>query len=527
MRRLMALSVAAALMAACGVGGSLTASRVERPAEVFAGAVDPSAIATSEAGRRFATLAALVAVSSAGKVVPSDPATAAGSGSAHGGWALAAPASAKPNIVLVVTDDQRWDTLRYMPIVRRQLGAHGVTFERGYVVNPVCCPSRATIATGQYSHGTGVYTNHPNQPYGGFPAFSDSSTVATWLDDAGYRTALVGKYLNGYDSTYVPAGWDRWFATYGNGGYYDYRATSNGRELNFGADASDYGTNVLAHRAVRFIRNTAEADPLFLFLTPHAPHEPAVAAPGDHDAYGSIPSRRPDNYDEALVADKPDWVRAVPRLTREQARGIDEFRERQIQSLAAVDRAIGRIVGALSDTDRLRDTLIVFTSDNGMLWGEHRLFGKGVPYEEALRVPYVVRYDRLIERGRVDERHLVLNLDLATTFASLAGVEAPGAEGLDLTPILRGGAPSWRSTFLIEHLSLNGHGAPTFCAVHSRARVLIAYGTGERELYNLRRDPSQLHNRAGDPRFADRERELMGSLRELCQPPPPDYELDP
>lgn len=472
-------------------------------------------------GRRFAILAALLAASFVVQVATSQTAVPSG----LGGHSLATAGTvAAPNVVLIVTDDQRWDTLRYMPIVRRQLGGRGVTFERSYVVNPVCCPSRATIETGQYSHGTGVYTNHPNQPYGGFPAFTDTSTVATWLDGAGYRTGLVGKYLNGYDSTYVPPGWDRWFATFGEGGYYDYEASSDGRMLEFGAAPEDYGTNVLSRQAVRFIRTTPEADPLFLFFAPHAPHEPAIAAPGDDGAFGSIPSWRPGNYDEDGVGDKPRWLRTRDRLTAAKRDEIDAFRERQIRSLAGVDRAVGRIVDALRNEDRLRDTMIVFTSDNGMLWGEHRLFGKGVPYEEALRVPYVVRFDRLIERSRVDRRHLVLNLDLAPTFAAVAGTEAPGAEGLSLVPVLSGGDSAWRSTFLIEHLSLNGNGAPTFCAAHTRTSVLIAYGTGERELYDLARDPLQLRNRAGDARYADREDRLMERLRALCRPVPPGYE---
>ena len=332
------------------------------------------------------------------------------------------------------------------------------TFERAYVVNPVCCPSRTTIETGQYSHGTGVYSNHPRQPYGGFPAFTDDATIATWLDGAGYRTALIGKYLNGYETTYVPPGWDRWFSTYGSGGYYDYQATSDGLALSFGDETEDYGTNVLADEAVTFIRDTPDDDPLFLFFSPHAPHEPALAAPGDGAAFRSIRSWRPDNYDEPGIEDKPDWVRAQGRLTDGQRRAIDEFRKRQLASLVAVDRAVGRILDALADEGRLRDTLLVFTSDNGMLWGEHRLFGKGAPYEESIRVPYVVRYDRLIDEPRIDRRHLVLNLDLAPTFAAAAGVEAPGAEGLDVTTLLRGGATPWRSVFLIEHLSLNGHG---------------------------------------------------------------------
>lgn len=475
--------------------------------------------------RRLAIVAALVTASYIVQAALPDSAASIGDAPSAERVPVVAGEPVTPNVVLIVTDDQRWDTLRYMPIVRRRLGGPGVTFEQAYVVNPVCCPSRATMATGQYSHGTGVYTNHANQPYGGFAAFDDDATIATWLDDAGYRTALVGKYLNGYESGYVPPGWDRWFSTYGRGGYYDYGATSDGRQMAFGADVGDYGTNVLADEAVGFIRDTAADEPLFLLFAPHAPHEPAVPAPGDADAFGSIPRWRPGNYDEDQVADKPEWARAASRLTAAQRGRIDEFREDQIRSLVAVDRAIGLILDALREEGRLRDTLVVFTSDNGMMWGEHRMFGKGVPYEEALRVPYVVRYDALIDRPRVDRRHLVLNLDLAPTIAAVAGTDAPGAEGMSLLSILPGGTSAWRTTFLIEHLSLEGNGAPTFCAAHTRRMVLIAYGTGERELYDLRRDPLQLHNVAGRPRHAESQRALMQSLRDLCRPVPPGYEF--
>ena len=142
----------------------------------------------------------------------------------------------RPNIVLILTDDQRADTLRYMPIVRRTLGDHGVTFTDAYVVDPVCCPSRASILTGLYPHTTGVYSNDPQDYNGGFPAFDDHSTIATWLHDAGYHTGLFGKYLNGYESDYVPPGWDRWFATHETGDYYDYEVTSDGAFVDYGHD---------------------------------------------------------------------------------------------------------------------------------------------------------------------------------------------------------------------------------------------------------------------------------------------------
>lgn len=428
----------------------------------------------------------------------------------------------RPNLVLLLTDDQRRETMRYMPIVRRMLARRGIVFPNGYVVNPRCCPSRASILTGQYSRSTGVYAN--NGPHGGFAGFDDDSTIATWLQDAGYHTGLFGKYLNHYHSTYVPPGWDRWFGTFGSHAYYDYVANVDGNERSYGSDPSDYGTTVLRREAVSFIRQTDPATPLFLYWSPQAPHDPATPQRSDRGDFRSLPAWRPNAYNELNVADKPAYIRRRPLLDRAAAAEIDAFRRRQVESLQGVDQAVGAIVDALRDTDRLQNTLIVFMSDNGMLWGEHRWHSKSVPYEEAIGVPFVVRYDALIEEARRD-RHLVLNIDLAPTFAALAGVDAPGAEGLSLAPLLEGTAAEWRDDFLIEHLVENEKGAPTFCAVHSARYVLVHYGTSEEELYDLARDPDQMRNRVGRRGYRDVRRSLRHRLAQLCDPPPPGFTL--
>jgi N-acetylglucosamine-6-sulfatase len=436
-----------------------------------------------------------------------------------------ARARTTPNILLFLTDDQRRDTLRYMPNVNRSLVHQGVTFTDGYVVNPVCCPSRASILTGNYSHTTKVYTNHPARPFGGFPAFDDDSTVATWLQEAGYRTGLFGKYLNGYRSRYVPPGWDRWFATYGGGAYFDYTATSDGVEEHYGSDVADYGTTVLRNEALSFIRGTEPAQPLFMMWATHGPHEPATPQPRDRKAFSSLPRWRPASYDEENVTDKPAFIRSHPSIDGAAARDIDRFHIQQIRSLQAVDRAVGAIVGALDDTDRLENTMIVLTSDNGMLWGEHRLDGKGMVYEESISVPFVVRYDAAIDRARRDDR-LVLNIDLAPTFAEVAGVDAPATEGHSLLELLGSGSASarWRDAFLIEHLGGDGGwNAPTFCAAHTERYVLARYSTGEEELYDLARDPHEMRNVARSGRYHERRRALRAKLRVLCEPTPPGY----
>jgi len=429
----------------------------------------------------------------------------------------------KPNIVLFLTDDQRPDTLRFMPHVRRLLVRQGVRFTKGYVVNPLCCPSRASILTGAYSHTTGVYSNRG--PHGGFGAFEDGTTIATELQEAGYRTGLFGKYFNGYrNTTYVAPGWDRWFATYGGGsGYYDYTAVSDGAEQHYGSDPSDYGTTVLRREAISFIRGTNPAEPLFMYWATHAPHTPAIPQGRDRDAYASIGLRRPPNFDESDVSDKPRHVRARRRIDAAEAREIEAFRLNQIRALQSVDRAVAAIVETLRDEGRLHNTIFVFTSDNGMLLGEHRLYGKGEVYEETVSVPYIVRYDALIEGSRRED-HLVLNIDLAPTFAELAGVELPDADGRSLLPILTDPGSSWRNAFLIEHLRAGGPRlAPTFCAVHTERYVLVRYDTGEEELYDLTRDPHQMVNRIGWGTYRGKARALRAQLRDLCDPLPPGF----
>ena len=338
---------------------------------------------------------------------------------------LGVTSSQQPDIVLILTDDQRFDTLWAMPTVRSELMAKGVSFSNGYVSNPVCCPSRSSTLTGLYSHSTRVYTNHPKEPFGGFPAFDDRSTVATWLQRAGYRTALMGKYLNGYADSYVPPGWDRWFVTWDGGAYFDYSANDDGVIRSFGADPDDYGTDVLADQATDLIRSTDPDQPLFLYFAPHAVHGPATPAPRDREAFADLEPWRPASYDEEDVRDKPAYIRARGALPSAARASIEAFRRDQYRALRSVDRAVSDILDALTDTGRLSNAVIVFTSDNGMMWGEHGWSSKVVPYEESIRVPLVIRADAMIASPHRDD-HLVLNIDLAPTFADVAGAQSTG-----------------------------------------------------------------------------------------------------
>jgi N-acetylglucosamine-6-sulfatase len=417
-----------------------------------------------------------------------------------------ASVAGQPDIVLVVTDDQRWDTLWAMPRVQELLAGRGITFANAFNTNPFCCPARASILKGAYSHGTRVYQN--SGTFGPFPGFNDSSSIATWLDATGYRTALIGKYFNGYTSSrasYIPPGWDRWVAfamsNSGGGGFTNYDLSVDGTLVHHGSLATDYSTDVLGGYADGFVRSTPADTPLFLMFTPYAPHQPAAVAARHAKAFPGLSPYRPPSYDEADVSDKPAFIRKLAPL--------------------AVDESVARIVGALESSGRLGNTMIVFASDNGYLLGEHRWGQKRVAYEESIRMPLVVRYDPLIGSARSDP-NLVLNIDLAPTFAALAGVSAPGAEGSSLLGLLSDPGSSWRSDLLVEN---KGSAPPTYCGVRNAGWIYVQYSTGEEELYDLVADPYQLRNLVTDPAAVPTLNAMRLRLRELCSPPPPGFKF--
>ncbi len=426
----------------------------------------------------------------------------------------------KPNLILIVTDDQRWDSLSAMPDVRRLLGAHGVTFSNAFVTTSLCCPSRTSILTGEYSRHTGVYADVP--PNGGAPSFKDRSTLATWLQAGGYTTALVGKYLNSYTllgPTYVPPGWNTWdaVASVPIVNYYDYTLNENGKLARYGNLPSDYSTLVLQGLATRFIQQART--PFFLYYAPIAPHLPATPAPSDLDRFRGLPPFHSPSLNEANVSGEP-WASQHPPLSPKQVTTASVFRDRMLASLQAVDRSVAAIVQSVADRGQLANTVIGFISDNGFLLGEHRMYLQKIwPYEESIRVPMVIRVPWL-PAGRTDP-HLVLNIDLASTFAELAGIK-PGLpqDGRSLVPLLRGEAVPWRTDFVEEFLgrdqSFNG-GPPPFEAVRTERYLYVEYANGWRELFDLRSDPHELSNLAGLPSAAATQTTLARRLAELLR----------
>lgn len=443
-------------------------------------------------------------------------------------WPIIAAPSAEaaarglPDVVLVITDDQRAGTLQHMPHLQRLLIRRGVRLRSAFVPNPSCCPSRASFYTGDYSHTNGVWKNLG--PFGGVQAFDDSSTLATWLHDAGYRTGLFGKYMNGYtDPSMVPPGWSEWFAFLAGDGrtYYGFNASRDGTLASFPDDV--YSTTETYQEVSAFISSTPPQQPLFAVWTPIAPHRPFIAEDRHADAAIDLPPWRPPNYNERDVSDKPRWVRGIDRLDVGARDAIDGDRLGQYRTLLSVDDGIAQIVRALRRTGRLSNTLLVFTSDNGLMWGEHRLTRKAVPYDGASHVPLVVRYDPLTrDRRGASAASLVGNIDIAPTIMDLAGLTpASPVDGVSLAGVLDGSDAVVRSRLVIEHAQ--GSDAPAYCGVRTKRELFVRYTTGEEEYYRLDEDPWSLENLAERRDVRGEVRDLRNFAKRECRPLPPGF----
>jgi Ca2+-binding RTX toxin-like protein len=284
------------------------------------------------------------------------------------------PPETPTNVVVIYSDDQRYDSMGLMPETTALLGDEAVKFENAYATTPSCCPSRASLYTGQYAPHNGVFEN--GGPHGP-DAFDTSSALPVWLDDGGYRTALVGKYMNGYAcSAPIPPGWDEWraFCNAGRNAYFNYSLNENGTINAYGSSANpdNYSTRVLTERAVSFIESTPDDDPFFLSFVPYAPHEPSI--PDPQDASATVPPYAPSpNYNEADVSDKPEWVQDLPLVASETPSPATRYRD-IARTLLSLDRSVGTLIDTLEDEGRLDDTMIIFMGDNGMSLGNHRWY---------------------------------------------------------------------------------------------------------------------------------------------------------
>ncbi|MCU0497201.1 MAG: sulfatase [Anaerolineae bacterium] len=427
-------------------------------------------------------------------------------------------AASRPNIIVIITDDQNYQTIAMMPILQRELIAKGIAFEQAFTTISKCCPARTSLLRGQYTHNHQIWMNQP--PNGGFERFQElrleDSTLATWLRAAGYRTALIGKYLNGYpsanDVTYVPKGWDQWFGWWipRNDeplfGYYRYRINENGQDQAYGDQPSDYSTDVLAQHAVNFIRDQRD-QAFFLYIAPFAPHGPVIPAPRHQNLFTDAPLPRPPSFNEADVSDKPSFIQDRPLLTADQITDLTAYYRDHLRSLQAVDELIDQILTALETIDATERTYVLFLTDNGYHWGLHREpRGKGDPYETEIRIPLIIRGPSIPAGMRSDQ--LVTIGDLAPTIAALTGVTVPEwVDGTSLIPLWGSESVAWR-----ERLVIN---SDRYQALRTTRYLYVEHDNGERELYDLITDPDQLENiiHSADPALiADLEGQLDAIL---------------
>jgi len=459
--------------------------------------------------------------------------------------AFAAPnALARPNVVVIMTDDQTLASMRYMPQVNRLIGGTGTTFQQTIATFPLCCPSRSTQLTGQYAHNHGVL--HNAGPFGGFKALDHTNTLPVWLQQAGYRTMHVGRHLNGYEaSDGIPPGYSDWYAAPHSGAfnYASWKVNENGtlRSYPNPDHPGEYQTDFFSRKAVELIDDAAPSErPFYLQLWYVAPHRggprdpddpPTVGtpspAPRHRDSFAGVPMPRTPNFDEADMYDKPQVVADRPRLSPGEIAGIEENWRQELETLQAVDEGVAQIVGALDRSGELKDTLIVFTSDNGFMHGEHRAQAEKVLlYEESFRVPLLMRGPG-IPSGRREER-LVGNIDIAPTILDAAGV-APGRvqDGISLLDLVADPDAWWGRDILIE----NGRGAngiPSYRVIRTNRFVYAEHlTTGEYELYDLLEDPYELRSVDGSDEYAAVQADLAGRLGRLTRCAGPSCQTEP
>jgi N-acetylglucosamine-6-sulfatase len=436
-------------------------------------------------------------------------------------------ASGKPNIVFILTDDQDLllHSMDFMPQTRELIAQKGMTFQQDFVPLSLCCPSRSTILTGLYPHNHKIYNN--KAPGGGFAKFQDlgleETTIATALHAAGYRTALLGKYLNNYprpgDATHVPPGWDEWASPAAGAPYTErnYSLNENGTLVHYGSDPQDYLTDVVASKATDFIHRSAEAgQPFFLYLATYAPHKPAAPAQRHLKLFPGLKAPRTLSFNEVDVSDKPQKIRKLPRLSASAVEAIDTLYRKRAQSLLAVDEAVAAVIHTLEATGQLDNTYIIFTSDNGFHMGQHRLKpGKYTPYETDVHMPLFVRGPGIAPGSSTSL--FTSSVDFAPTLAEMAGVELPfQVDGRSFVPILHGKTPSgWRQVIFLEQYEFapdtevpdsvlepadpqdgTVSAYPSHLGVRMPGLKYVEYGTGEREVYDLTRDPDERNNLA-------------------------------
>lgn len=429
----------------------------------------------------------------------------------------------RPNVVLIVTDDLDKGTMERLPGVKKVVGG-GADFEKAYVSDPFCCPSRASILTGKYVKHHGVKSN--DGPSGGAAAFRrkghEPHTIATALDDAGYRTALAGKYFNGND-TRIPEGWDDWQGWVGDRHSGENLVNSErGTKVCDPADCHD--TDYLANRAAGFVESSA-GTPFFLYLAFNAPHDPELKyiAPRYRDSLGNFGAAPTPSYRERDLSDKPRWVRENRKVkTKDMQSSLDRVARNRARAMLSVRDAYEKLVESLEENGELDETYIIFTSDHGVYVGDHGLgVGKRSPYLHDTEVPLYIRGPG-IEAGK--NSALVSNIDLYPTIMEMTGTryDPSGIDGRSILPLAEGRDAPRRNRVFVEGYSEASRNSPypipSFTSVIEENRTYTRYATGEEELYDLRKDPYQLRNVAGSRKASlDPLRREVASFRD-CRP---------
>lgn len=451
-----------------------------------------------------------------------------------------APPARRPNILVILTDDQRWDALG---VVQREMGkealfpwlqtpnldrlaAEGARFTNAFVTTSLCSPSRASLLSGRYARRHKVLNNFTEYP-------DDLPSYPLRLKAAGYETAYVGKWHMGEDNDARRPGFDHWMSHRGQGNYFDNEFNIDGTRRRI----DGYYTTVVTDHAVEWIGRRHDK-PWLLILGQKAPHGgPIQPEPRFAHAFDSFPVREPVNYGSYRASDgKPAWLEQSLG-TWHGARGPlydlkrhDTFVRTYLATLLSVDESVGRIVEALRVSGQLDDTAIVFTSDNGFVLGEHGRVDKRTMYEESIRVPLLVRYPRLVKAGTVESR-MVISHDLAPTLIALGGGEAlADVTGRSWLPLLQGQRPDWRTAFLYEYnYESQFPYTPNVRGVRTDRWKLIRYPQGDgspdrftAELYDLAADPHELRNLIDDPAHAATRRELERRFDDVSREAGPD-----
>jgi arylsulfatase A-like enzyme len=428
-----------------------------------------------------------------------------------------APAADKPNVLLVTVDDMEVSDLRRMPALRR-IVARGTTVAQAVAPTPICAPARASMLTGQYAPNHGVHT--VDGPHGGYAAFRDHDTVPVWLQRAGYTTHFAGKYLNGYgdrDPRRVPPGWDDWYGAVGGSAYSFYRTVFNddGRIV----QTREHNSDVLAEHTVDLVEDRAGArKPWFAWVNFTAPHHGGPAEPDDPPGVeNTMPARRHrDAFRGARLPRVPEMLKqggspwAVRTADRPRKAALREAYQQRAESLLSVDEAMARIVATLRRTGQWKDTLLVFSSDNGYLVGHHNRTGKLVPYDRSLRIPFYL-VGPGIPRGTTRTPTTVV--DLPVTIAAIAGAR-PGrrVDGVDMSSYWRSGRDVERP-IPIQAWPVSDGRARIYAGIRRGPLTYARLPSGREVLFDRSRDPGELSNVVRRAAYADEVRELRRLTR--------------